>query len=75
MSRFAEFSIRIFAFVRKELFETLRQPRLIALLVLGPFLLVLFNPAPRTLQPGANRTPCAVIHSTALGRSSTHSPT
>jgi ABC-2 type transport system permease protein len=37
----AEFFIRTLAFVRKELFETLRQPRLIALLVLGPFLILL----------------------------------
>lgn len=41
MSRFAEFFIRTFSFFRKELFETLRQPRLIALLVLGPFLILL----------------------------------
>ena len=36
--------IRSFAFVRKEVVEIIRQPRLIALLVLGPFvLLVLFG--------------------------------
>ena len=36
--------IRSFAFVRKEVVEIVRQPRLIALLVLGPFaLLVLFG--------------------------------
>src|SRR5262245_32019232 len=33
--------IRSFAFVRKEVVEILRQPRLIALLVLGPFALLL----------------------------------
>ncbi len=33
--------IRSFAFVRKELVEILRQPRLVALLVLGPFALLL----------------------------------
>lgn len=41
MKGFGEFLIRIFAFVRKELLETLRQPRLVALLVLGPFLILL----------------------------------
>jgi len=36
--------IRSFAFVRKEVVEIIRQPRLIALLVLGPFaLLILFG--------------------------------
>ena len=29
----------------------------------------------RRMPPGAKRTPCAVSHSTALGRSSIHSPT
>jgi ABC-2 type transport system permease protein len=33
--------IRSFAFVRKEVVEIVRQPRLVALLVLGPFLLLL----------------------------------
>jgi ABC-2 type transport system permease protein len=33
--------IRSFAFVRKEIVEILRQPRLVALLVVGPFLLLL----------------------------------
>src|SRR5262245_12564198 len=33
--------IRSFAFVRKEVVEIIRQPRLIALLVLGPFALLL----------------------------------
>src|SRR5207244_5833213 len=31
--------------------------------------------APLRLPPGAKRTPCAVSHSTALGRSSIHRPT
>jgi ABC-2 type transport system permease protein len=34
-------AIRSFAFVRKEVVEIIRQPRLIALLVLGPFVLLL----------------------------------
>ena len=33
--------IRSFAFVRKEIVEIVRQPRLVALLVVGPFLLLL----------------------------------
>jgi ABC-2 type transport system permease protein len=33
--------IRTFAFIRKEIFEVLRQPRLILTLVLGPFLILL----------------------------------
>ena len=46
---------RIYAFVRKELFEILRQPRLILTLVLGPFLILLlfgigFQNKPRVLR-------------------------
>jgi ABC-2 type transport system permease protein len=35
------FFIRIFAFLRKEIYEILRQPRLVLTLVLGPFLILL----------------------------------
>lgn len=35
------FFIRIFAFVRKEIYEILRQPRLVLTLVIGPFLILL----------------------------------
>ncbi len=47
--------IHIYAFVRKELFEILRQPRLILTLVLGPFLILLlfgigFQNKPRVLR-------------------------
>jgi ABC-2 type transport system permease protein len=35
------FFIRIFAFIRKEIYEILRQPRLVLTLVLGPFLILL----------------------------------
>lgn len=35
------FFVRISAFLRKEIFEVLRQPRLILILVLGPFLVLL----------------------------------
>ena len=48
-------SIRTLAFFRKDLFEVLRQPRLLLTLVLGPFLILLifgvgFAPDPPTLR-------------------------
>lgn len=50
-----EFFIRIFAFVRKELAEVLRQPRLILTLIVGPFLILLifgvgYDATPRTMR-------------------------
>jgi ABC-2 type transport system permease protein len=39
---FASFLIRISAFLRKEIFEVLRQPQLLLTLILGPFLILLF---------------------------------
>ena len=47
--------VRTLAFFRKDLFEVLRQPRLLLTLVLGPFLILLifgvgFAPAPPTLR-------------------------
>lgn len=41
MNNFFSMLIRISAFIRKELFEILQQPRLILTLVLGPFLILL----------------------------------
>jgi ABC-2 type transport system permease protein len=41
MSRIFRFFVRGSAFLRKEIVEVLRQPRLILLLVLGPFLIML----------------------------------
>jgi ABC-2 type transport system permease protein len=38
----ARFVIRLSAFLRKEIFEVLRQPQLLLTLVLGPFLILLF---------------------------------
>lgn len=57
MNQLVEFLIRVWAFVRKELAEIIRQPRLVAILVLGPFLILLifgvgyrnWEPSPRTL--------------------------
>jgi len=41
MRSFVQYFIRIFAFVRKEILNVLRQPRLVASLILGPFLILL----------------------------------
>jgi ABC-2 type transport system permease protein len=57
MNQLVEFLIRVWAFVRKELAEIIRQPRLLMILVLGPFLILLifglgyrnWEPSPRTL--------------------------
>jgi ABC-2 type transport system permease protein len=55
LSRFFRPFIRISAFVRKEIVEVLRQPRLVLSLVLGPFLILLlfgigFHNEPRPLR-------------------------
>ena len=55
MSRTRGRPVRTLAFFRKDLFEVLRQPRLLLTLVLGPFLLLLifgvgFAPAPPILR-------------------------
>lgn len=41
LGNFARFVIRVSAFLRKEIFAVVRQPRLILTLVLGPFLILL----------------------------------
>ncbi len=56
-SRYIRFLIRTSAFLRKEIFEILRQTRLVITLIIGPFLILLlfgvgyleFPPGPRTL--------------------------
>jgi ABC-2 type transport system permease protein len=50
-----QYFIRIFAFVRKEIINILRQPRLVFSLILGPFLILLifgigYRETPRTLR-------------------------
>lgn len=55
MSSLTEFLIRTFAFIRKEMTAILRQPRLLVILVLGPFLILLifglgFQNLSRTLR-------------------------
>ena len=55
MRRVAQFLIRIFGFVRKEIVTVLRQPRLVFSLILGPFLILLlfgigYRETPRTLR-------------------------
>ncbi|HSG14970.1 MAG TPA: hypothetical protein VLE70_01440, partial [Anaerolineae bacterium] len=41
MNRVGEFLIRVSAFARKEVAGIIRQPRLVAILILGPFLILL----------------------------------
>lgn len=55
MSGYQEFLIRTSAFVRKEMAAIVRQPRLVAILVLGPFLILLlfglgYRDTPRSLR-------------------------
>ena len=55
MNPFNEFLIRVSSFVRKEMAEILRQPRLVATLILGPFLILLifgigYNNSLRTMR-------------------------
>lgn len=55
MNSVAQFFIRIFAFVSKEITIILRQPRLVFSLILGPFLILLlfgigYRETPRTLN-------------------------
>lgn len=55
LNRITRFFIRISAFVRKEIVEVLRQPRLVLTLVVGPFLILLlfgigYRNTPRTMR-------------------------
>ena len=55
MNPFNEFLIRVSAFIRKEMAEILRQPRLVATLILGPFLILFifgigYNNSLRTMR-------------------------
>ena len=55
LNRFWRFTIRLFAFVRKEVLTIIRQPRLLFSLILGPFLILLlfgvgYRDEPRTLR-------------------------
>lgn len=56
MKGFGEFLIRVSAFVRKEIVETLRQPRLVLILILGPFLILLIFGAGYVNAPRIFRT-------------------
>jgi ABC-2 type transport system permease protein len=78
MRRIAQFFIRIFAFVRKEIVGILRQPRLVFSLILGPFLILLlfgigYRETPRTLRTlfvvaeGSPMLPVVEEYSTRLG--------
>ena len=48
--------IRILAFLRKEIFEVIRQPLLVLTLILGPFLIMLFFGIGYRNEPRALRT-------------------
>ena len=55
MNLFSEFLIRVSSFVRKEMAEILRQPQLVATLILGPFLILFifgigYNNSLRTMR-------------------------
>lgn len=56
MSNFFRRIIRASSFIRKEIFEILRQPRLVATLVLGPFLILLIFGIGYRDQPRNMRT-------------------
>ena len=78
MNKFFRALIRISAFLRKEIFEILRQPRLVFTLVLGPFLILLIfgigyravAPPLRTIfvvQPGSQLAAQIEEYATSLG--------
>jgi ABC-2 type transport system permease protein len=79
MRSVAQFFIRIFAFVRKEIISILRQPRLVFSLILGPFLILLlfgigYRETPRTLRTlfvvteGSPMLPIVDQYATQLGQ-------
>jgi ABC-2 type transport system permease protein len=79
MRSVAQFFIRIFAFVRKEIISILRQPRLVFSLILGPFLILLlfgigYRETPRTLRTlfvvadGSPMLPIVEQYATQLGQ-------
>lgn len=79
MRSVAQFFIRIFAFVRKEIFSILRQPRLVFSLILGPFFILLlfgigYRETPRTLRTlfvvadGSPMLPIVEQYATQLGQ-------
>lgn len=67
MSRLVRLFIRISSFVRKEIFEVLRQPRLVLALVLGPFLILLLFGAGYRAEARALRTIFVVAEGSPLG--------
>ncbi|MBX7250460.1 MAG: hypothetical protein K1X50_00660, partial [Candidatus Promineofilum sp.] len=79
MRSLAQYIIRILAFVRKEIVNVLRQPRLVASLILGPFLILLlfgvgYRDEARTLRTlfvvpdDSPMRPFVEDYSTRLGR-------
>jgi ABC-2 type transport system permease protein len=78
MAGIAQYLIRTFAFVRKEIVNVLRQPRLVFSLILGPFLILLifgigYREIPRTLRTlfvvaeGSPMLPVVEDYATSLG--------
>ncbi|MDQ4076825.1 MAG: ABC transporter permease [Chloroflexota bacterium] len=68
MRSFVRFLIRTSAFLRKEIYEILRQPRLIVSLVLGPFLILLLFGIGYRNQPPVLDTLFVVQPGSALER-------
>jgi|GEM_PF-212887 len=64
----SRFFIRISAFLRKEIFEIVRQPLLILTLILGPFLILLFFGIGYRNEPRALRTMFVVEDNNALAQ-------
>jgi ABC-2 type transport system permease protein len=68
MDNLPRFFIRVSAFLRKEIFEILRQPRLVLALIFGPFLILsLFGLGYRN-EPRALRTLFVVKEGSPLGQ-------
>lgn len=66
MGRPVRFVVRISAFLRKEIVEILRQPRLVVTLVLGPFLILLLFGMGYTANPIPLRTLFVVPEDSAM---------
>lgn len=64
----SRFLIRISAFLRKEIFEIVRQPLLVLTLVLGPFLILLFFGIGYRNEPRALRTMFVVEENNLLAQ-------
>lgn len=66
MNKVVRFLVRISAFLRKDIVEILRQPRLVVTLVLGPFLILLLFGVGYTANPIPLRTLFVVPQESAM---------